>query len=127
MCPALVSTAIPSGTRPPVAMTFLSVPSGFAESTRPLLASRKNRRANLVLFSGLVWPCPVGCVDVVAIVLVSWLRFGFCLVGRNCCGRCVRLRRFFGCLALDDEPGTALTGEESPEPLQEDADPQAIL
>src|SRR6266436_2160677 len=124
MWPASVSTAIPSGTRPPVAMTFLSAPSGFAESTRPLLASRKNRRAVLVLPSESVGRCSVGCVDVVAIVLVSWLRFGFCLVGRNCCGRCVRLRRFFGCLALDDEPGAALASEKSPEPLQEDADPQ---
>src|SRR6266702_3087778 len=105
MWPASVSTAIPSGTRPPVAMTFLSAPSGFDESRRPLLASRKNRRAVLVLPSESV---------------------GFCLVGRNCCGRCVRLTRFFGCL-FNDESRTALTGEESPEPLQEDADPQAIL
>src|SRR5712671_1144644 len=45
MWPASASTTIPSGIGPAeVTMTFLSEPSGFTETMRPPLASRKNRR-----------------------------------------------------------------------------------
>src|SRR5258706_4644554 len=44
MCPASTSTTTPSGIRSPVAMIFLSEPSGFTENTRPSARSRMNRR-----------------------------------------------------------------------------------
>src|SRR6266516_4270166 len=44
MCPALMSTAMPSGIRQSVTMTLRSEPSGFTESTRLPLASRTNSR-----------------------------------------------------------------------------------
>src|SRR6185503_1248106 len=50
MWPACASTTIPSGIGPAaVTMTFLSEPSGFAETMRPPLASRKNKRGTTAL------------------------------------------------------------------------------
>src|SRR6266850_3350434 len=47
MWPASTSTATPSGIRPPVAMIFLSDPSGLTENTRPSARSRMNKRLDM--------------------------------------------------------------------------------
>src|SRR6267378_2051418 len=47
MWPASASTAMPSGRRPPVAMIFLSDPSGLTENTRPSARSRMNKRLDM--------------------------------------------------------------------------------
>src|SRR5258707_14927192 len=77
MWPASASTTIPSGIGPtPVTMTFLSEPSGFTETMRPPLASRKYRRPTVV------WPpdaarFALGIVD--AGIFVSFFNcFIFC-------------------------------------------------
>src|SRR6202000_2728058 len=44
MCPAATSTATPSGYLQSVTMTLRSEPSGFSETTRSLLSSRRNKR-----------------------------------------------------------------------------------
>src|ERR1700744_6061666 len=44
MCPAVTSTAMPSGYLHSVTMTLRSEPSGFSETTRSLLSSKRNRR-----------------------------------------------------------------------------------
>src|SRR6266550_1730550 len=50
MWPASASTTIPSGIGPAeVTMTLLSEPSGFTETMRPPLASRKNKRGTTAL------------------------------------------------------------------------------
>src|SRR6266545_6992478 len=55
MCPAATSTTIPSGSlRPSLTIVFRSEPSGFAESTRPSLRSRKKKRPELDCAAGLV-------------------------------------------------------------------------
>src|SRR5882762_1420601 len=47
MWPASTSTATPSGIWPPVAMIFLSDPSGLTENTRPSARSRMNKRLDM--------------------------------------------------------------------------------
>src|SRR5260370_16389640 len=50
MWPASASTTSPSGIGPAaVTMTFLSEPSGFTETMRPALPSRKNKRGTTAL------------------------------------------------------------------------------
>src|ERR1700722_11438668 len=53
MWPASESTTMPSGIfRPSVRIVFSSVPSGLQDNTRPLAASRKNKRATVVFGVG---------------------------------------------------------------------------
>src|SRR5580692_3955837 len=47
MWPAAVSTTMPSGSRQSVTSTLLSEPSGFSDSMRLPLKSRRNRRATV--------------------------------------------------------------------------------
>src|SRR6266496_395365 len=55
MCPAATSTTMPSGSvRPSLTIVLRSEPSGFAESTRPSLRSRKKKRPELDCAAGLV-------------------------------------------------------------------------
>src|SRR6185436_19782781 len=53
MWPASAFTTTPSGIGPAaVTMTFLSEPSGFTETMRPPLASKKNKRGTTALRRG---------------------------------------------------------------------------
>src|SRR5258708_40015369 len=49
MCPAVASTATPSGSLCPLTIVFFPEPSGFMERTRPPLRSKKNRRPEAVV------------------------------------------------------------------------------
>src|SRR6266576_660567 len=71
MWPASASTTIPSGIGPaPVTITFLSEPSGFTETMRPPLASRKNRR------EPTAFRIAAGRFDLgVCVVIISFLVF----------------------------------------------------
>src|SRR5262245_9617551 len=76
MCPALVSTSIPSGSRMfPSTIVLRSDPSGFIVSTLPALASRKNNFADM------------------SVTPSSPLRMRVLMFGKECREHCFRFRR----------------------------------
>src|ERR1700739_2919072 len=61
MCPAATSTAMPSGYLHSVTRILRSEPSGFSETTRSSLRSRRNRRPTVALSADT--PCGFGICE----------------------------------------------------------------
>src|SRR5258706_2859544 len=73
MWPASAFTTIPSGIGPAeVTMTFLSEPSGFTETMRPPLPSRKNKRGTKALRTAGRFGLGV-CVSIIVSFLVLFV------------------------------------------------------